>query len=67
MLEADLTLIPIYSGALFNKLVSASSEHEHSVELYIHAGDTINLYTSDLSASGTVAYSLKMLIQEYDL
>lgn len=56
----------LHRADLFNKLQGASSHHEHDPGIYINEGDILNIYTTDLSAAGTVNYAVQATLQLYD-
>ncbi len=64
---ADTTTVTLHSATMFGKLIGSSVDHEHDSAIFLHEGDTLKLFTTDPSPSGTVSYSGRLLFMIFDI
>ena len=66
VVDLALNVITLHKAFMYGKTITANSSHEHDSNLFISDEATINLYTTDPSAAGTVNYYSKIIFLVFD-
>jgi len=66
IIDTDLNEVLLHKSVMINKSINAHSDHEHDSNLFCNNGASLVIYTTDLSASGTITYTASLLFQLFN-